>query len=77
MVPPEEGKYRLRDNDDEETSLPILPSGSCGITLTESDIATLHREGITFDGNNDPYPENFMNSDDVLPPPLSLTFGFS
>ena len=36
----------FRYKEDEETPLPILPSGSRGITVTEADISTLRREGI-------------------------------
>ena len=42
--------------------------------MTEADITILCREGIAFDDNNDPAPDNFMHSDDVLPTPSSLTF---
>ena len=44
--------------------------------MTESDIAMLCSEGIAFNDNNNLDPENVMQSDDVLPIPLSLTFGF-
>ena len=70
MVPPAEGVDRFRDKEDEETSLPILPSGSRGITVTETDIATLLRERLSVDDDNVPDPENVIQSNDVLPTPL-------
>ena len=76
MVPPEEGVDRFRDKENEGTPLPILPSGSRGITVTESDISTLHHEGISVNDDNNPAPENVMQYDGVLPTPSSLTFGF-
>ena len=42
----------------------------------EADIFTLRREGIGVDDDNEPSPDNVMQSDDVLPPSSSLTFGF-
>ena len=66
VVPPEEGVYRFRYKEDEETPLPIIPSGSCGITVTKADIDTLCCEGIAVNNDNDPAPENVMKSDDVL-----------
>ena len=69
-------KNRLRCKEDEENPLPILPPGSCGITLIEADISTLYHEVISFDDNNNPTPENYIMSYDVLPTPLLLTFGF-
>ena len=44
--------------------------------MTKADIATLLREGIEVDDDNDSDPENVMQSDDVLPHLSSLTFGF-
>ena len=76
MVPPEEGIERFRDKEDEETPPPILPSASRGITLTEAEISTLRREGIAVDNDNNPTPENAMQSDDFFPTPSSLNFGF-
>ena len=76
VVPPEEGVYRFIDKEDKETPLPILPPGSRGITVLEADIEMLRREGIAVDDDNKPYHENFMQYDDVLPTPSSLTFGF-
>ena len=64
------------DKEDEETPLPIIPSGSRGITVTKAYIAMLRCEGIAVDDDNDPAPENFMQSYDVLPTPSSLTFAF-
>ena len=76
VVPPEEGVDKFRYKEEEETPLHILPSGSRGITVTEADIATLRREGmISVDDNNNPYPENAMQSDDVFSTPSSITFG--
>ena len=40
--------------------MPIIPSGSHGITMTEADLSTLGREGIEFDDNNEPAPENVI-----------------
>ena len=54
MVPIYEGVYIFKDKEDEYTPLPILPSGSHVITLTESDIVTLFHEGIEVDDDNDP-----------------------
>ena len=76
MVPPEEGIDRFRDKEYKETPLPILPSGSRGITVTEAGITTLRCEGIAVDDNNKPRPENVIQYDDVFPTPSSLTFGF-
>ena len=45
VLPPEEGVDRFREKEDGNTPLPILPSGSCGITVTEADISMLRREG--------------------------------
>ena len=42
----------------------------------EADIDTVLREGIEANYDNKPDPENVMQSDDVLPTPSSLTFGF-
>ena len=66
----------FRDKEDEDNPLPILHSGSCGITVTETDIDTLHCDGIAVDYDNEPAPENVMKSDDVLTAPSSLTFVF-
>ena len=76
VVPPEEGVEMFRYKEDEETPLPILLSYSRGITVTKADITTLCCDGIEFDDKNYPAPENAMHSDDVLPTPSSLTFGF-
>ena len=56
MVPPEEGVDRFIDKWDKETPVPILPSGSFGITVTEANITTIRREGIAVNDNNDPAP---------------------
>ena len=56
--------------------MPILPLGSCEITVTEAEIVTLCLEGLSFYDENDPDPENGMQSDGFLPNPSSLTFGF-
>ena len=61
------------DKEDEDTPLPTLPSGSCGITVMEADTATLCSEGIAVDDNKDPAPDNVMHSDNVLSTPSSLT----
>ena len=76
VIPLEEGVDRFRDNEDEETPLPILLSCSRGIIVAEVDIATLRREGIAVDDGNNLAPDNFMQSDDVFPTPSSLTLGF-
>ena len=73
VVPPEEGVKRFRNKEDKETPLPILPSGSRGITVMEADIATLRREGIAVDDDNNPAPDNVMQFDDVFPTPSPLT----
>ena len=36
----------------------------------------LYHEGKAVDDDNNPAPENFMQSDNILSPPSSLTFGF-
>ena len=69
MIALEEGVERFRDKEYGETPLPILSSDSCGITVMESDIYTLRCEGIAADDDNNPAPENFMQSDDILPTP--------
>ena len=69
MVLPEGGIDRFIDKKDEETPLPILPSGILGITVTEDDISMLYCEGISVDDDKDPAPDNVMQSDDVLPNP--------
>ena len=76
MLPPEEGLDRFRDKKYGETHLPILPSGSRGITMTEAGIATIRRRGISVDDDKEPAPDNVMKSDDVLPIPSSLTSVF-
>ena len=70
VVTPEERVYRFRYKEDKETPLPILPSGSHGITATEAYIVTLRHEGIEVNDNKNPAPENFMRSGDVFPTPL-------
>ena len=60
MVLPEEGVERFRYKENEETILPILPSYSHGVTVTEADIAKLRCEGIAVDDNNKPSSENSM-----------------
>ena len=76
VVPPEDGIDMFIYKEDKETPLPILPSGSCGITVMEADISTIHLEGIAVNDNNKPAPENIMQYDDVLPTFSSLTFVF-
>ena len=76
MAPQEEGVESFIDKEDKYTPLPILPSGSCGITVTEADIATLRREVISFNDDNDPSPENVMHYDDVLPTPNHVPLDF-
>ena len=76
VVPPEEGIGRYRDKEYKETPLPILPSVRRGITVTEAGISTLFSEGIEVNNDNEPSPDNSMQSDDVFTTPLSLTFGF-
>ena len=51
VFPPEEGVDRFRKKEDEETPLPILPSGSHGITATGAYIFTLSRKVIAVDDN--------------------------
>ena len=67
VVPQEEGVDRFKDKEDEDTPLSILPSGSCGITVTEADIAMIRYEGISVTGDNYPAPDNIIQYDDVLP----------
>ena len=69
LLPPEEGVDKFREKEDKETPLTTLPSGSRGITVAEAEIATLRCEGIEVDDVNEPAPENFMQSDDVLTNP--------
>ena len=66
----------FRYKEDEETPLPILPSGISGIPVTEADIATIRLDGISVNDKDDPVTENSMQYDDVLPTPSSLTFVF-
>ena len=42
--------------------------------MTGAKIFTFPCEVIEVNDNNDPAPDNFMHSDDVLPTPSSLTF---
>ena len=65
--------YRFKYKEDEENPLPIPPSGSRWITVMETGITTLCREGISVDDDNNPTPDNVMQSYDVLPTPSSLT----
>ena len=58
MLPPEEGVERFIYKEDKDTPLHILPSGSHGVIVTEANISTLCREGITFGYKNDPALEN-------------------
>ena len=44
--------------------------------MTEAEISTLRREGIAVNYNNEPAHYNFMQYDNVLPIPSSLTSGF-
>ena len=67
IVPPEKGVDRFRNNEDEDTFLPILSSVSRGITVTEAGICTLWREEVAVDEVNSPTPDNFIQYDDVLP----------
>ena len=76
MVTPEEEVDKYRYKEDGKNKLPVLPSGSCGITVEEDEIATLRCDGITVNDNNEPSYENFIRSDDVLPIPSSLNFSF-
>ena len=85
VVPPEEGVCKFRDEEYEETPLPILPSGSHGMTAAEAVITTLRHEGIAVDDDNRPAPDNVMQYYDVFPSPnhsplmwiLSWIFGAS
>ena len=52
------------------------PFRTHGITVIESKISTLRSEEIAVDDNNDPAPENLMQSDDVFPTASIITFGF-
>ena len=68
--------YQFIYKEDKETPLPVLPEGSCGIPVTEADIYTLYCEVILVNYDNNPAPDNFMQSYDVFLKPSSLTFGF-
>ena len=46
----------FRDNQDEETPLPILTSGSCGVTVAKDGISTLSCEGIVVEYDNESDP---------------------
>ena len=54
----EDGIDRFRDEEDEETLLPILPSRSRGVTVAKDNISTLCHEGIVVNGGNEPAPGN-------------------
>ena len=75
-MPPEDGVEGLRGKEDEETPLHILPSGSRGVTATKNDINTLRFEVIMVNNDNEPAPDNVYNSEDVLPAPETVNFGF-
>ena len=60
VVPPEDGVCKFRDKEDEEIPLPILPSGSHGITAAEAVINMLRHEGIAVDNDNITAPDNIM-----------------
>ena len=45
--------------------------------MRETDISTLRCEEIEVDNNNGTATENLIESDDILPTPSSLTFGFN
>ena len=47
LIPSEERVDRFIVKEEEETPLPIIPSGSLGVTVTEANIATLFREVVT------------------------------
>ena len=73
---PEEGADQFRYKEDEETPLYVLLSGSRGVTVTEDNIYTLRCEGILVGYDNDTSPEIVLQSEDVLPAPETLNFGF-
>ena len=75
-MPPEEGVDRFRYKEDEETPLHILLSGSCDVTVSKDNIATICSEGVLIDGENEPTPENILDSKDVLNAPDTLNSGF-
>ena len=77
VLPPEEGVDRFRDKEYQYTPLPILSSGSRGITVTEAEISTIFCEGIVVNYKNNPSPDNSMQSNYVLPNSSSITFGFN
>ena len=54
----EDGIDRFRDEEDEETLLPILPSRSRGVTVAKDNISTLCHEGIVVNSGNEPAPGN-------------------
>ena len=75
-MPPEDGVDRCIDKDNEETPLPILTYGSHDVTVTEYNIDTLCREGSVAENDNYPDPENGLHSEDILPSPEIINFGF-
>ena len=75
-MPPEEGVDRFRYKEDEETPLHILLSGSRDFTVSKDNIATICSEGVLIDGDNEPTPENILDSKDVLNAPDTLNLGF-
>ena len=60
FLPLEDGVERFRYKEGKDTPLPILPSGSRGVTVTKYDIATLRHEGIVVEDDNDPDPVIFF-----------------
>ena len=73
-MPLEDEVERFREKEDEETTLPILPYGSRGVTVTKYDNTTLCCEGIVVEEDNYTAPENVLHSEDVLPAPKTFNF---
>ena len=59
---PEDRVDRYKYEEDEETPLPILPSGNSSVTVTKDDIYTLHCEFITVNDENDSASKNVLIS---------------
>ena len=58
-IPLNGGVDQFRDEEDGDTPLPILYSGSHGVTVTEDDISKLHCKGVVVEYDNESAPENF------------------
>ena len=70
------GTRRYKDYDDEDTHMPILPSGSDTATATKADIDTLYYNIISIEDKNETSTQNVFRSKDVLPSLNTLNFLF-